>query len=422
MHDSWERAFAGAVNVNVRDDRDNPDNDDFINSAEYLGGGNPGSNVSKPALMVAAPVAVASNSAAVIGTGIDGESAIASDGANFLIVQCRDIGTAGVFGVLVSETGRVLNDFAISSDQCPQRPAVAFDGTNYLVVVTRATGLFGISVAPSGSAPNPLGKLVAANREFSRNATPSVAFDGENFLVAWREFSPAGGGIRAARVSKAGDALNEFSISTSQREDAPIVAFDGANYLVVWTQAPVGPADVAGARVSKLGGVLDSPAIPIAIGPNTQTASGVAFDGTNYLVVWDDVTQSGGATIRGRRVGQNGSLLDGAADTAGIEVSTSGFPSHSSSVAFSGSTFVVTWVVGASIPNIPAGIFATRISRNGVRIDSVAGDLGVPVSGRPAPTSSFVNPVVAAKGQSALIAWVNSESPRAILAAPVISP
>jgi hypothetical protein len=168
--------------------------------------------------------------------------------------------------------------------------------------------------------------------------------------------------------------------------------------------------------------VLDSPAIQIATGPGSQVASGVAFDGTNYLVVWDDVTSSGGATIRGRRVGQDRSLLDGAADTAGIAISTSGFPNHSSSVAFSGSTFVVAWAIGASISTIPAGIFAARVSKAGVRIDSLAGDLGVPVSGPPAPTSSFLHPVVAAKGQSALIAWVNGESPRDIQAAPVISP
>jgi hypothetical protein len=124
----------------------------------------------------------------------------------------------------------------------------------------------------------------------------------------------------------------------------------------------------------------------------------------------------------------NGSLLDGTADTAGIAISTSStVANHSSSVAFAGSTFVVTWGIGRNNSLFsPAGIFAARVSKAGERIDGVPGDLGVTV-GLSTFSSLSLHPIIATKGQSqsALISWLSvpdSGSLNDILASPVISP
>jgi hypothetical protein len=71
------------------------------------------------------------------------------------------------------------------------------------------------------------------------------------------------------------------------------LAFDGVNYLVVWNQGGDG-LDVYGARVTPAGTVLDPGGIPIATEAGAQAGARVAFDGTNYLVTWAD-TRAGDA-------------------------------------------------------------------------------------------------------------------------------
>jgi hypothetical protein len=408
----------------VNDADGNPDGDEFNNLAEYVGGGNP-NNGTKPALVVGAPVPAASDFAGAFTPSTMSGSAIASDGTNFLIVSCKQdvAGGLGVFGILISETGRVGSNFQISADLCPQQPAVAFDGTNYLVVVARGGQLFGISVTPAGVS-NPPGKPITSN---VGNSFPSIVFDGENYLVAWHNFSGSSS-IRGARVNKAGDVLDaEFPISSVGNESAPMVAFGATNYLVVWSNQTTGSENVFGALVPKAGAVVAPAAFPIANGVDSQVAGGVAFDGTNYLVVWDHQPGTGGGQIAARRVTPDGTLLpDGRADTAGITI-TAPTGNHSSSVAFAGSTFVVTWARGGSSPSQgPAGVFAARVSKAGDQIDFALQDSGVTVSGSPAFTR-FFHPVIASKGQSqnALIAWIRNDdlgTLNDVLAAPVISP
>lgn len=62
-----------------------------------------------------------------------------------------------------------------------------------------------------------------------------------------------------------------------------IVAGNGF-YFVVWT----GTSDILGVRINALDGTpLDASPIPIATGAAQQTAPAVAFDGTHFLVVWE---------------------------------------------------------------------------------------------------------------------------------------
>jgi len=247
-----------------------------------------------------------------------------------------------------------------------------------------------------------------------------VAFDGTNYLVAWNKFAnDFQYEIYGARVTSAGSGLGEFPIFTAPGEQIfPALAFDGTNYMVVWrdTRSGSGPSsdtDVFGTRVTPGGTVLDPLGIAIATAPGIQQPSGIVFDGTNYFVVWDHTpitftSPPPEGKIFGRRIAKDGSLLDGPTSSDGIAISTGPFANHSSSVAFAGNTYVVSWVAG-SFPNFPpAGIFAARVSKNGARIDGLASQLGVPISGPPPSASRFVYPVVASKGQSALISWVNN--------------
>ena len=91
----------------------------------------------------------------------------------------------------------------------------------------------------------------------------------------------------------------------------PGVAFDGTNYLVVWTDSREGGPKVYGARVSPGGTVLDQDGFAISSAGGAEPT--VAFDGTNYLVVWRNQ-----ASIIGARVDPGGTVLD----PGGITIST----------------------------------------------------------------------------------------------------
>jgi hypothetical protein len=434
MHNSWETAFG--LKPGVDDAASDDDHDGFSNLVEYVGGGNPTNGAVIPTLTVGAPIKVATGvSPAISDTEVPGRSAIASDGTNYLLVSCRQNGaTVGVFGVLISENGQVLNNFPISSEPCPQRPAVAFGSGIYLVVVSRGSQIVSFRVNTGGTVLNPAGDPISSLiADGSTNFFPAAAFDGTNFLVVWRKFI-ADSKIHAARVTTAGVVLSQFPVTSGGIESSPMLASDGTNYLVVWTTQIAGLEDVLATRVSAVDTVLDSPPIAIATAAGSQTAGGVAFDGSNYLVVWDHTTSVGlfppvDGQIFGRRITPAGALLDGTAGDLGIPISSTGlFRTHSSSVAFAGGSFLVTWGVG-SFPNsvpFPAGIYATRISKGGVRLDGPPSQLGVPVSGPPSFASQFVHPVAASKGSSSLIAWVNntelSGQLKDILAAPVFGP
>jgi hypothetical protein len=72
----------------------------------------------------------------------------------------------------------------------------------------------------------------------------SAAFDGTNYLVAIQGGATHHAAITAQLVSQAG-ALVGSRISIGRTGGVPWVAFDGTNYLMVWEDDALGAADKA---------------------------------------------------------------------------------------------------------------------------------------------------------------------------------
>jgi hypothetical protein len=110
--------------------------------------------------------------------------------------------------------------------------------------------------------------------------------------------------------SDSGEFLIDTSINYIPDENgqfSPAVAFDGTNYFVVWGDYDL--ETVVGARVSPTGDVLDITGLIIvhANGGWQDEGPSVAFGDSNYLVVWSGYDPDG---IMGVRVSTAGIVLD----------------------------------------------------------------------------------------------------------------
>jgi hypothetical protein len=164
----------------------------------------------------------------------------------------------------------------------------------------------------------------------SRQEAPRIALGGKQYLVVWTDhrtnfvslppFSEeqTARDVYAARVDANHDLIDASPIIVSQDlgyQFDPQVAWNGENWLVVWeNQSPTGSfyeSRVYAARVSPGGTVLDTPFSVFGETGASGTDHAVTSDGTNWLVVEQghDAPAQG---ILGVRVSPTGVVLDAA--------------------------------------------------------------------------------------------------------------
>jgi hypothetical protein len=221
---------------------------------------------------------------------------------------------------------------------------------------------------------------------------PALAFDGTNYLMVWYHQGNSPGmpdEILGVLLTSSGDALRVIHISSrvvNFRSVNPVVAFDGTNFLVVWEGLCGG---ICGARVSPSGIVLDDAEIPISGFGGGDPA--VAFDGANYLVVWSGDGLCVG--ICAARVSPSGTVLD----PGGIPIGHGLFPA----VTFAGGNYLVAWLRPTEIASIHE-VYGARVSPSGTVLDSP----GTRISrGIPGGISEGAGPAVAFDGTNALVVW-----------------
>lgn len=302
------------------------------------------------------------------------------------------------------------------------KPTIAFDGTNFLVVYRVWEGdtpgesdIYAARIAPNGAVLDPNGipiSTVVNNDPYPGNQyIPSVAFDGTNYMVVWvegRENPELQYELYAARVTPAGTVLDPNGVQitfTHQPQYGdyyipirmPSIAFDGTNYLVVWRSAR---DNIRGLRLTPELISLDGEA-GFLINGNSSFYPYAAFDGTNYMVVWHDTrTQVGGWSVYGARVSPQGSVLD----PGGFLINDTPLNQEHTTIEFDGTNYLVAWhewPVGGE--KIAGQVSAARVTPGGVVLDNPSILIYPYVVGEDRPSITY-------DGSEYLVSWASSSS------------
>jgi hypothetical protein len=239
--------------------------------------------------------------------------------------------------------------------------------------------IYGTRVKPSGAVLD--GKGLPVSTDANIVSRPAIATGGPFSLLAWTDYLNNGqaAAVYASRIGAGGAVLGpRITVATSQSamltyKTSTGVAFDGTNFLVVWQDYDYGRGvAVYAARVSPEGSVLDT--TPILIGDGGSQPA-VAFDGANYMVVWWDYDFPTGRDIHATRISPSGAVLG----TTTVEHSLDSVPEPA--IAFNGQTYLVAWIGDPA----PAGMNHVRGSRvdgsgqvldpSGIEIAAVPGEL-----------------------------------------------
>jgi hypothetical protein len=168
------------------------------------------------------------------------------------------------------------------------------------------------------------------------------------------------------------------------------VAFDGENFLVVWEDSRYG-RDVYGARVTPQGEVLDPVGFVISHSANSQYWPAVGFDGENFLVVWEDHDRGGNIHISGARVTPEAAVLD----TADIAIARAAGGQRFPDLAFDGASFLVVW---EDSRNGGSDVYGARVTPQGEVLDTS----GIAIT----RASDYQgSPAVAFDGSNLLVVW-----------------
>jgi len=297
---------------------------------------------------------------------------VATDGTGFLVAwdEERYYGYSQLFGSRVSHTGSVLDPNGIqitgASGYTMFQPTVAWDGGNYVVAynIDKNFGdedIYVTRVSSAGTVLDPNGKPVRTGPGNQNSASVTRAIS-TGVQVAWNDTSAVttsnfnGGDVQTASATAAGTAGSTVDVSLgAPRQSFPRFAYSGPDHLVVFKSEVSGENRILAQRLDANGAPIDLEPIRLAAGPSL-TNPAVAWNGSNYMIVWENAGEAGHGQIYARRLTASGTILD----PAPIPVMRGQMPD----VGALGSNYLIVATDWESNSHFRA-TFAVRVGTNG---------------------------------------------------------
>jgi len=327
---------------------------------------------------VGAPINVS-----VVPNVYDHRPRIMFDGTNFLQTFMRG---QSVMGARISPAGALLDaaPFTLATGNSYYDRMVASDGTGTVLVhseyvlVPNQPSRAEIRLTPFSKPAAPNAPVAGAVQVLSKAANAeqdaAVAFNGNSHYAVWIDSREANPTIWGSMISGDGQPAepvkllsNPNGATTYSQLGRPRIAFGGDHFLVTFFASAQSATpelgiyglllDVNGALVGgvrKLS-VNDPSQQPFA----TEREPDVAFDGTNFLVVYEQDSNDGNA-IAGRRIAPDGISVD----PASIRLSprTQSGQRRTPALAFDGNSYFIAWVTSRPTASIDVThIFGTRV-------------------------------------------------------------
>ena len=197
-----------------------------------------------------------------------------------------------VYGQIISPNGTTNGPpFLIPATGVGASRAVASDGTNFLAIWEDSNDYYGQFVTSAGTLS---GSAFLITSQHQNGNSAAAIFGKTNYLVVWQSNNNDTGNAHktyGAFVSKNGSVGSPFQISqTDSLDQNPLaIGFDGTNYLVIWNQdSQLTPSGVPvwnfySRVVTQSGTFFGS---ELLLNTNQPLIPFLAFDGANYLLTW----------------------------------------------------------------------------------------------------------------------------------------
>jgi len=169
-----------------------------------------------------------------------------------------------------------------------------------------------------------------------REVAVSAAFDGTNYLVAIKGDASADDNVTAQLVSQTGSLVGSRISIGSTVDMNPLVAFDGTDYLLLWDDYSF---NLNGQFINTSGNLVGGHFVISPVNEPWLDVGGIVFGGGKYLVVYDEGLEADDPNIVYCR------LVDPSGTVSGeIRVSTGSGKVHANyQAAFDGTNFLIVW-------------------------------------------------------------------------------
>lgn len=232
-------------------------------------------------------------------------------------------------------------------------PALAMGTENFLYTWSRQRGIFDYNrdgmARILGLNGAPLSGNIQVNDNLAQHspAFMRTAFDGEHYLVIWQDGLPTQGARILGQFVCATDynlvggnfIIRPEVLEQSHAQIYPDILFDGTNYLIVWDDNRSGERSIYGWFYNTDGEPVGDDFV-ISDQPQRQLLVRVAYNGEHYLAVWAD-------RRHGSKNGVFGQMFDSSGNTVGADIAISPLQNNEERswprVGTNGSQFMVVW-------------------------------------------------------------------------------